>query len=257
MNVANNANNRQCARLDGAGMSNLVEAENGMRGLRTVLIVDANEPLRRSLAEQLGLNGEFTCRESHNGALALETLKRERLDAVLLDVDLPDMDGCELCRLIRLAGFSIPVLMLSATESDAAAISALDAGANDYVAKPFRINVLLARLRAHLRQNDFNDDSVLTIGPYAFRPSAKLLSDVGGRRKVRLTEKEAAILKFLYRAGRTIGRDTLLGEVWGYNTGVTTHTLETHVYRLRRKIERNPGKAEILVTEPGGYRLFP
>jgi DNA-binding response OmpR family regulator len=108
-----------------------------------------------------------------------------------------------------------------------------------------------------LRQSELNDDAILTIGPYAFRPSAKLLSDNDGRRKVRLTEKEAAILKFLYRAGRAIGRDTLLGEVWGYNAGVTTHTLETHVYRLRRKIERDPANAEILVTEPGGYRLLP
>ena len=95
----------------------------------------------------------------------------------------------------------------------------------------------------------------LTIGPYTFRPSAKLMTDTGGKKKVRLTEKEAAILKFLYRAGRVIGRDTLLGEVWGYNAGVTTHTLETHVYRLRQKIERDPAHAEILVTEPGGYRL--
>jgi DNA-binding response OmpR family regulator len=106
-------------------------------------------------------------------------------------------------------------------------------------------------------QSELSDEAVLTIGPYTFRPSAKLLTDDGGRRKVRLTEKEAAILKFLYRAGRVIGRDTLLGEVWGYNAAVTTHTLETHVYRLRQKIERDPTHAEILVTEPGGYRLLP
>jgi DNA-binding response OmpR family regulator len=75
---------------------------------------------------------------------------------------------------------------------------------------------------------------------------------------VRLTEKETAILKYLYRAGeKTIGRAILLNEVWGYNSGVTTHTLETHVYRLRQKIERDPAKAEILITEPGGYRLVP
>lgn len=234
-----------------------VQTGNGMRGLRSVLIVDANAALRQSLVEQLELNGEFDCRECDTAESALLTMQNERFDAMLLDVGLPDMDGCELCLTIRRAGVNVPIVMLSATDNDTDTVAALDSGANDYVTKPFRINVLLARLRAHLRQSDFNDDAVLTIGPYCFRPSAKLLSDNAGQRKVRLTEKEAAILKFLYRAGRTIGRETLLGEVWGYNAGVTTHTLETHVYRLRRKIERDPANAEILVTEPGGYRLLP
>jgi DNA-binding response OmpR family regulator len=150
----------------------------------------------------------------------------------------------------------VPIVMLAAADSRAAMAGALDAGANDYVTKPIRVSDLLARLRTHLRGDD-TDDAVVTIGPYAFKPSVRLLSDADGGRKVRLTDKEAAILAFLYRAGRAIGRETLLGEVWGYNAGVTTHTLETHVYRLRRKIERDPAKAEILVTEPGGYRLLP
>jgi DNA-binding response OmpR family regulator len=167
------------------------------------------------------------------------------------------MDGRELCRLMRRAAINVPILMLTAADSEADTVLGLDAGANDYVTKPFRLSVLLARLRAHLRQSEYSDDAVLTIGPYTFQPGAKLMTDAGGRRKVRLTEKEAAILKFLYRAGRVIGRDVLLGEVWGYNAGVTTHTLETHVYRLRQKIERDPAHAEILVTEPGGYRLVP
>src|ERR1700686_856251 len=160
------------------------------------------------------------------------------------------MDGHELCRKMRGAGISVPIVMLTAADSEAATVLGPEAGAKDYVTKPFRLNVLLARLRAHLRQSELNGDAVLTIGPYTFRPSAKLMTDSGGRKKVRLTEKEAAILKFLYRAGRVIGRDTLPAEVRGYNAGVTTHTLETHVYRLRQKIERNPSHAEILVTEP-------
>jgi DNA-binding response OmpR family regulator len=148
--------------------------------------------------------------------------------------------------------------MLTGADSDADTVEGLDAGADDYVVKPFRLGVLLARLRAHLRQSEHSDDAVFTIGPYTFRPSAKLLLDPSRRRKVRLTEKETAILKYLYRAGdRAIPRDILLGEVWGYHAGVTTHTLETHVYRLRQKIERDPARAELLVTEPGGYRLVP
>ena len=118
--------------------------------------------------------------------------------------------------------------------------------------------MLLARLRAQLRQHEQSEDAIFTIGPYTFRPSTKLLLDQSGRKKIRLTEKETSILKYLFRAGdRTVGRDALLNEVWGYNAGVTTHTLETHVYRLRQKIERDPARAGILVTEPGGYRLVP
>jgi DNA-binding response OmpR family regulator len=168
------------------------------------------------------------------------------------------MDGRELCRLMRRQGIKTPIIMLTAADTEADTILGLDAGANDYIAKPFRIGVLLARLRAHLRQHETSEDAVFTIGPYTFKPSVKLLIVAANNKKIRLTEKEAAILKYLYRAeGQIIARDKLLSEVWGYNANVTTHTLETHVYRLRQKIEANPAKAVILVTEGGGYRLIP
>jgi len=229
-----------------------------MRSFRKILIVDDDPALRHSLAEQLEQHGEFSAVEADTAVEALATAGRERFDAILLDIGLPDMDGRELCRRMRNAGVSAPIVMLTAADSEADTVTGLDAGANDYVTKPFRLSVLLARLRAHLRQSEHSDDAVLTIGPYTFQPGAKLMIDGGARKKVRLTEKETAILKYLYRAGdRVIGRDTLLGEVWGYNAGVTTHTLETHVYRLRQKIERDPAHAEILITEPGGYRLMP
>jgi DNA-binding response OmpR family regulator len=229
-----------------------------MRSFRKILIVDDDPALRHSLAEQLEQHGEFSAIECGTAVEALATAGRERFDAILLDIGLPDMDGRELCRRMRSAGVSAPIVMLTAADSEADTVTGLDAGANDYVTKPFRLSVLLARLRAHLRQSEHSDDAVLTIGPYTFQPGAKLMIDGGARKKVRLTEKETAILKYLYRAGdRVIGRDTLLGEVWGYNAGVTTHTLETHVYRLRQKIERDPAHAEILLTEPGGYRLMP
>lgn len=225
---------------------------------RKILIVDDDGVLRHSLAEQLQLHEEFAAVEAATAAEALSCVKRQYHDAVLLDVGLPDMDGRELCRLMRREGVRSPILMLTAADSDADTVLGLDAGANDYIVKPFRLHVLLARLRAQLRQHEQSEDAVFTIGPYIFRPSAKLLLDEPKRRKVRLTEKETAILKYLYRAGgRVIGRDILLNEVWGYNSGVTTHTLETHVYRLRQKIERDPANAQLLVTEPGGYRLAP
>jgi DNA-binding response OmpR family regulator len=223
-----------------------------------ILIVDDDDMLRHALAEQLELHEEFAVSEAPTAGKALDLAKTQRFDAVLLDVGLPDMDGRSLCRLLRRSGVRAPVLMLTGADSDADTILGLDAGANDYITKPFRLDVLLARLRAQLRQHEASEDAIFTIGPYTFRPSAKLLTDESGKRKIRLTEKETAILKFLYRAGaRSVGRDTLLNEVWGYNAGVTTHTLETHVYRLRQKIERNPAKAEILITDGGGYRLVP
>ena len=98
---------------------------------------------------------------------------------------------------------------------------------------------------------------LFTIGPYTFRPSSKILLNPKGS-KVRLTEKETSILRYLYRAGqRPVSRETLLQEVWGYNSGVTTHTLETHIYRLRQKIEKDAAAPAILVTEAGGYKLVP
>jgi DNA-binding response OmpR family regulator len=229
-----------------------------MPTVSTILIVDHDAALRRSLAEQLELHAEFASRQCDSGGAALGLIEQHRYDAVLLGTELPDIGGHELCRRLRRSGVGVPIVMLATADGAADRQRALAAGASDYVTKPFRVGDLLARLRAQLRQGNGGDDAaVVTIGPYAFQPSARLLRDASGRKQVRLTDKETAILKFLYRAGKAIGRDTLLGEVWGYNAGVTTHTLETHVYRLRRKIERDPAKAEILVTEPGGYRLLP
>ncbi|MBO6837751.1 MAG: response regulator transcription factor [Alphaproteobacteria bacterium] len=225
---------------------------------KKILLCDDDDALRQSLAEQLQLHEEFETTQVGAASDAIAVAKEHHFDAIVLDVGLPDMDGREACRLLRRNGVKCPVLMLTAHDSDSDTILGLDAGANDYVAKPFRLNVLLARLRAQLRQHEQSEDAVFAIGPYSFRPAQKLLLEEEKNKKIRLTEKETAILKYLYRAGmKVISRDTLLGEVWGYNAGVTTHTLETHVYRLRQKIERDPSNAEILVTEPGGYKLVP
>ena len=225
---------------------------------KKILLVDDDDALRQSLAEQLRLHEEFQTVEAATAKDGMELARKEHFDAIVLDVGLPDMDGRDACRIMRRDGVKSPILMLTAADSDADTILGLDSGANDYISKPFRLGVLLARLRSQLRQHEQSEDAVFTIGPYSFRPSAKLMLDEETGRKVRLTEKETAILKYLYRAGdRAIGRDTLLGEVWGYNAAVTTHTLETHVYRLRQKIEPDPSQARILLTEPGGYRLVP
>ena len=225
---------------------------------RRILLVDDDEGLRKTLAEQLSLEGEFTCIEAGSGAEGLKMAQAERPDAILLDVGLPDDDGRQVCASLRKAGINVPVIMVTASSGEADTIRGLDMGANDYIAKPFRLGELLARLRAHLRQHEHSEDALLAIGPYTFKPNVKMLVDEKAGKKIRLTEKETAILKDLYRAGQQpISRETLLGEVWGYNAGVTTHTLETHVYRLRQKIEKDPARAQILVTDAGGYKLIP
>jgi DNA-binding response OmpR family regulator len=228
-----------------------------MSNTRTILLVDDDDELREQLREQLGLYEEFEVLTAATASQGMEKTKGAQIDLVILDVQLPDMDGREACKLLRKNGFKSPVIMLTGNASDADMILGLDSGANDYVTKPFKFAVLLARIRAQLRQHDQSEDAVFSIGIYTFKPAAKLLLDEKGG-KIRLTEKETSILKYLYRAGeKVVTRDVLLAEVWGYNSGVTTHTLETHIYRLRQKIEKDPSNAELLVTETGGYKLVP
>lgn len=224
---------------------------------KKIIIVDDDDMLRETLREQFSLHEEFEVAETATAGDGIKAVKADHADLVILDVNLPDMDGREACKLMRRGGYKGPVIMLTAQTSEADTILGLDSGANDYVTKPFRFAVLLARIRAHLRQHEQTEDAVFKVGPYTFKPAAKLLVREDSR-KVRLTEKETAIIKFLLRSGEQIvSRDVLLQDVWGYNAGVTTHTLETHVYRLRQKIERDPSHAEILVTEGGGYKLIP
>ena len=224
---------------------------------RKILIVDDDEGLRDSLSEQLAMHEDFEAVTAENAGKGLELLKADHIDLVILDIDLPDMDGREACKAMRKSGYKGPVVMLTGQTSDSDTILGLDSGANDYVTKPFRFAVLLARIRAQLRQHEQSEDAVFQIDRFTFKPASKLLLDEKGS-KIRLTEKETSILKYLYRSGeKVVSREVLLQEVWGYNAGVTTHTLETHIYRLRQKIEKDPSNAEVLVTETGGYKLVP
>jgi DNA-binding response OmpR family regulator len=223
---------------------------------KTLLIVDDDQDLRGAIAEQLRDEGFLTV-EAATAAEGVAAARTAKPDLVLLDVDLPDMDGRDACRRMRDDGVAAPVIMLTAAATDEDTVRGLDSGANDYVTKPYKFAVLLARIRAQLRDYEHSEGAVFRLGAYEFRPSGKALLDERGR-KIRLTEKETNILKYLYRAGeKAVSREELLAEVWGYNAGVTTHTLETHVYRLRQKIEPDPANARLLLTEQGGYRLAP
>lgn len=228
---------------------------------KRVLLVDDDELLRSELVAQFALYDEFETTDVGSGTEGLAKAKSETFDMIILDVDMPDMQGTEVAQLMRTAGIATPIVMLTGNTGEASEILGLNSGANDYVTKPFRFGVLLARLRAHLRTFEQSEDAVFSVGPYSFKPASKKLTppeDPSGRpvRDIRLTEKETNILKYLYRAGgKAVARDELLEEVWGYNSGVTTHTLETHVYRLRQKIEPVKGEATLLLTQPGGYSL--
>jgi len=224
---------------------------------RHILLIDDDDDLREALQEQLSLYDEFEIATVASATKGIQAARSGHVDLLIVDVGLPDMDGREAVKIIRKNGVKAPIIMLTGHDTDSDTILGLEAGANDYVTKPFRFAVLLARIRAQLRTHEQSEDAVFTIGQYTFKPAQKILFEEDGG-KVRLTEKETAIMKYLYRAEQKIvGRDELLEQVWGYNSGVTTHTLETHIYRLRQKIERNPSNARMLVTESGGYKLVP
>ena len=228
-----------------------------MNGGRQILIADANSTLIEMLSEQFQSQKEFDTYNAVSAAAALKLVEEEYFDAIILGTKLSDMDGFKLCQLMRRNEVTSPIIILVDPHDDANENFEVEIGATECMVKPFRYNVLLAKLRAYIRSHEKTESLTLKIGSYQFHPQKKLLLDEAGLNTIQLTDKEAQILKCLYRAGNSIvSRDVLLERVWGYNAEVATHTLETHVYRLRQKIERNPSRAQILVTEAGGYRLI-
>jgi len=219
-----------------------------------VLIIDDDAELGEALKEQLSLHEEFDAVVARNATDGIQIVRAELIDLVMMDIGLPDIEGHEAVRILRRKGFKGPVIILSGRDADADTILGLESGANDYVTKPIRFGVLLARIRAQLRQHQASEDAIFTIGACTFRPGLKLFRNHSGN-KVRLTDKETSILRYLCRAGQPVSREILLQEVWGYRPGLTTHTLETHIYRLRQKIELDVANPAILVTDSRGYRL--
>jgi DNA-binding response OmpR family regulator len=240
-----------------SGFINLAYRARSFRPTR-IMIVSGSDRDWRWLRKQLDLLGEFLTIETTSCDEALELLESEFIEAMLIDVRLPGVGGQELCRLLRRSNCQIPIILLSVSHSDAEAILGLESGASDYIAKPFSMGELVARLRARLREFERTDAAVFEIGPYWFRPAMRLMIHRETLRQIRLTAREAEILKYLYqRAGKPVSREALLRDVWDMssNVFVSTHTLETHIYRLRQKIERRPDSPVMLITEPGAYRL--
>jgi DNA-binding response OmpR family regulator len=225
---------------------------------RPILIVDDDSALRAMLAEQLAEHDEFHPVAVASLSEADKSLGSEmaRFDTVLLDVGLPDGDGHEYCAKLRRQGHKMPIIMLTGAGGETDIVRGLEAGANDYIVKPFRLLELMARIRTQLREFETSVDAVFTIGPFLFRPAAAILVECTSNRRIHLTIKEVALLRSLQRArNRVVDRQDLLNQVWGYHASVRTHTLETHIYRLRQKIERDPTQPRLLVTRRTGYCL--
>jgi DNA-binding response OmpR family regulator len=203
-----------------------------------ILLAESDDVLRAGLAEQLEREG-YDVTAAKDGETA-QACPREQLGFAIIGLG----DAEQLATALRDQGLPCPILLLLEGEATSTFES---------LTRPFRFSALLARLHALNNHHAPAEDSAVRIGPYTFHPSAKLLQADG--RKVRLTEKETNILKFLHASPGTVPRDILLHEVWGYSPAVATHTLETHIYRLRKKIEQDPARAQILLTEGGGYRL--
>jgi DNA-binding response OmpR family regulator len=231
-----------------------------MPARRSILIADDDAALRLTLVEQFASEPRYSVATvaTLDEAAATINVKGAVVDAVILDVGMPDGDGCDLCASLRRQGHKMPIIMLTGLNDEEDVVRGLEAGANDYIAKPFRVNELFARLRAQLRIFDNTTDAVFTIGPYLFRPAARLLQDPMTDRRSRLTDKEAAILKYLYHANaEPVDRDMIMQEVWGTTSVPAVHALETHIYRLRQKMEPDPTNPTLLLTETRGYRLDP
>ena len=220
-----------------------------------LLIVDDDAFLRATLKEQFLAEG-FT--EIFEAASLIETFREIdgcNPDLIILDIRLPDGNGIEICRKLRERGFAKPIIMLTGQNAEQDIISSLEAGANDYVIKPMRLGELLARVKSQLWQHKASDTARFSIGGLSFLPANKLLKSEDESRKVILTEKESTILKYLYRAPpNSIAKEELLAEVWGFQNGLSTHTVETHIYRLRQKVKRLTKKS-IILTSGQGYSL--
>lgn len=220
-----------------------------------LLVVDDDDHLRAVLLDQLKREGVGFLAECDRTETVPETVTSFRPDLILLDVQLPDGSGYEVCAQLRAAGFTHPILMLTGQNEEAHVIEGLESGANDYIAKPMRMGELLARIRTHLKTFQASDAVRFTLVGLDFIPANRTLSQQNGGQKAVLTEKETMILKNLVRAWpEGIDKTELLSEVWGYQSGLSTHTLETHIYRLRQKIARLTD-LPVIRTTGNGYCL--
>ena len=226
-----------------------------MAKLKKILLIESDVDLREALCEQLRSTDQFDVFSSGDYTETVEKLRIQSYNMIVMDLHALNNDSLEACRSTYAENVKCPILLLTERDEISSSVFGQDARVSDYIIKPFKFPILLARMNIQLQKYERSYDSVFTLGQYTFHPAMKILK-THDNNEIQLTEKETDILKFLYHTVEdVVPRDILLHEVWGYNNSVTTHTLETHIYRLRQKIERKPSVAELLVTEDGRYRL--
>jgi len=222
------------------------------------LIFDPERLIGELISEQLVRSEEFKPICVDKVAQILNLITINYFDVIIISIAGDDINGKAISQKIRETSVITPIIFLVEKEFNQKAISSEDLGTIDFIIKPLRISELITHVRGLIRKHENLDAGAIFIGQYAFQPSNKILITKDHKNSISLTEKETLILKYLYGMGnQKVSRSHLLEIVWGYNTDVTTHTLETHIYRLRQKIEKDPSCATILVTVPGGYSLCP
>jgi two-component system response regulator MprA len=219
-------------------------------------VVDDDRAVRESLRRSLSFNG-YTVDLAEDGVEALEAINNERPDALVLDVMMPRLDGLEVCRPLRSTGDDLPILVLTARDSVSERVSGLDAGADDYLPKPFALEELLARLRALLRRTgpeDASEGAVMTFADLTLDPSTREVHR--GNRSISLTRTEFSLLEMLIaNPRRVLTRSRILEEVWGFDFPTSGNALEVYVGYLRRKTE-SEGEPRLIHTVRGvGYVL--
>ena len=220
-----------------------------------ILLINDDKDLGEALAFQLPLGGKYQILEISGETSALAQINNNFCDLIIINSQSFALKGYDLTKSLRLAGCKKPIIILINQNSNLDIPDDQNHKADEYIIKPFKYPVLLKSIETQLHKFKKSENTQYSIGKYAFKPNSKILES-NKKRSIRLTEKENNILKFLYKnLGNFISREILLHEVWGYNSKVTTHTLETHIYRLRQKIEDDPSNACFLITEPGGYKL--
>ena len=223
--------------------------------LTRLLIVDNDAYLRANLRQQFFAEGFQNIFDVGSVTGLNAALEDADPDLILLDLQMPDCNGVEICKRFRSDGFAKPIVMLTDKNAESDIIEGLKAGANDYVKKPIRMGDLLARINIQLQQFKVSDDIRFEMAGLNFVPTNKILHKIGCARIQALTEKETKILQVLHRAfPKSVTKSELLNEVWGMRDGLTTHTLETHIYRLRQKIGRVT-ETPIVTTTENGYKL--
>lgn len=224
--------------------------------MSVVLVVEDDQAILRGLS--LGLRLErYDVLTASNGEAGYQLAREKNPDLVLLDLMLPKMGGFELCRRLRVDGFSAPILMLTARADEADRVLGLDLGADDYITKPFSINELMARIRAHLRRAYPQEEAPRELRFADIVVDFRRYEASKRGKAVDLTRKEFGVLRVLAsRVGEVVQRNDLLNQVWGYESFTGTRTVDNHIASLRAKLEANPADPKHLLTVHGvGYKL--